>query len=141
VLALSAIETASRTALDDLRRMLGLLRAGLVVGEPGAGGGPPGLPVDQPRPVPVREGLVDATVAVVLAAPPAVDRKESDPGVGHASTAQHVGDDRLRSAPPSTSSLGLTDVSVPAPSAPFSIRDRGDVLIGYLQVGRDSPGG
>jgi len=64
--ALSAIEAASRGALEDLRRMLGLLRADPPAGVPAAPSTRPSMSDDRP-PSPVREGLVDTTVALVLA--------------------------------------------------------------------------
>jgi len=66
--ALTAIEQASRTALDDLRRMLGVMRA-----EPTGGGDDAELrdPVEEAPPAKsglVQEWLVDTIVAVALAA-------------------------------------------------------------------------
>ncbi|NUT38180.1 MAG: hypothetical protein HOV79_34455 [Hamadaea sp.] len=63
--ALAAVEQASRSALDDLRRMLGVLRAG------GSASPEPGLPTgdEQARSRDtVRESMVDAAVAAALAA-------------------------------------------------------------------------
>jgi len=66
--ALTVIEEASRTALDDLRRMLGVLRAGSADGRD-AGGWPAtaAVPVTA-KPGLVREWVVDAVVAAALAA-------------------------------------------------------------------------
>jgi signal transduction histidine kinase len=64
--ALSAIEAASRGALEDLRRMLGLLRADPPATQPPAPSTRPSIS-DRPH-SPVREWLVDTTLALVLAA-------------------------------------------------------------------------
>ena len=66
--ALTVIEEASRTALDDLRRMLGVLRAGSA-GSRDAGGwtATAAAPVTA-KPALVREWVVDAVVAAALAA-------------------------------------------------------------------------
>jgi signal transduction histidine kinase len=67
VAALSAIETSGRLALDDLRRMLGVLRADPPGDEPGSGGSPRTPAAGSPRSG-IREGLVDGIAAAVLAA-------------------------------------------------------------------------
>ncbi|TMR90883.1 histidine kinase [Nonomuraea basaltis] len=60
--ALGAIERASRSALDDLRRMLGLLRA-----HPDPDPGPAPATDLAPAPGWIREWMVDLGIAVVLA--------------------------------------------------------------------------
>src|SRR6266536_269950 len=79
--ALTVIEEASRTALDDLRRMLGVLRAGSAGGRD-AGGWPAtaAVPVTA-KPGLVREWVVDAVVAAALAAFALSNAFVNDPSV------------------------------------------------------------
>jgi signal transduction histidine kinase len=66
--ALTVIEEASRTALDDLRRMLGVLRAGSAGGRDAGGWTATAAVPVTAKPGLVREWVVDAVVAAALAA-------------------------------------------------------------------------
>jgi signal transduction histidine kinase len=77
--ALAAIEQSSRAALDDLRRMLGVLRA-----RPDQEAQPAATVASQGREIDgggVRESLVDVAIAVALAAFAVADAFVDDPSV------------------------------------------------------------
>ena len=95
--ALTVIEEASRTALDDLRRMLGVLRAGSAGGGDTDGRDTDGGDTDgrdaggwtataaapvTAKPALVREWVVDAVVAAALAAFALSNAFVTDPSVG-----------------------------------------------------------
>jgi signal transduction histidine kinase len=82
--ALAAVEQASRAALDDLRRMLGVLRAQPITAAPAEQGGP-APPETEPESdgSSVKEWLVDAAIAGALAAFSVSNAYVVDPSITH----------------------------------------------------------
>lgn len=78
--ALAAVERSSRAALDDLRRMLGVLRSGQSTPDAHL---PPTVHEPEDGRETVRESLVDAGVAVALAAFAVSNAYVDDPSLTH----------------------------------------------------------